>query len=247
MKASRETRRFFVQSLNSETVELSADEAHHAIDVLRLKDGAEVNLFDGVGGSADGTLRLHGRKQAEVHIFGRQKAKNRPEPLVNLAFAVPKGKRLDWLVEKATELGISRLSPVRFERSVATTAPSERWRRTCVAAAKQCGNNFLPEIAATKTLKNFLASTDAGIKILGHAGGNTAIPSVLNEWSAGKSIVILIGPEGGLTDDETTAAGEAGFAGVRLGNLTLRIETAAIAMLAAVNACCQEVFTNPQE
>jgi 16S rRNA (uracil1498-N3)-methyltransferase len=240
MKASREIRRFFGQSLNGETVELSADEAHHAIDVLRLKDGAEVNLFDGAGGSADGTLHLHGRKQAEVHILRRREVKNRPDPLVELAFAVPKGKRLDWLVEKATELGAARLTPVRFHRSVATTTPSERWRRTCIAAAKQSGNNFLPEIAETKTLKNFLASADAEIKILGHAGGEMAIPSVLNGWSAGKSIVILIGPEGGLTDDETTAAGEGGFASVRLGNLTLRIETAAIALLAAVNACCQE-------
>ncbi len=233
-------RRFFVESLVGETVELSADEAHHAIDVLRLKDGAEVNLFDGAGGSADGTLRLHGRKQADVHILRQQEAKNRPEPLVDLAFAIPKGKRLDWLLEKATELGAARLTPIIFHRSVATTAPSERWRRTCIAAAKQCRSNFLPEIAETKTLKNFLASTDADIKILGHAEGDTTIPSVLNGWSVGKSIVILIGPEGGLTDDETAAAGKSGFAGVRLGSLILRIETASIALLAAVKACCQK-------
>ncbi len=236
-------RRFFVESLavEGETVELSAIEAHHAIDVLRLKNGAEVTLFDGLGGSADGTLHLHGRKQAQVRISHRRENENRPEPRVELAFAVPKGKRLDWLVEKATELGAARLTPVIFHRSVATTTPSDRWRRTCVAAAKQSRNNFLPEIAETKTLENFLASTDAGIKILGHAEGEMTIPSILNGCSAGKDIIILIGPEGGLTGDETTAARKSGFANVRLGNLTLRIETAAVAMLAAVNACCQEL------
>ncbi|MCK4625374.1 MAG: 16S rRNA (uracil(1498)-N(3))-methyltransferase [Phycisphaerae bacterium] len=238
--SSNHLRRFFVQSLDGEAVELSADEAHHAIDVLRLKDGAEVNLFDGAGSIADGTLCLHGRKQADVHILRQREAKNRPEPLVELAFAVPKGKRLDWLLEKATELEAARLTPIIFHRSVATTAPSKRWRRTCITAAKQCGNNFLPEIAETKTLKKFLADADAEIKILGHTEGDTAIPSVLNGWSAGKEIVILIGPEGGLTDDETAAANKSGFANVGLGSLTLRIETAAIALLAAVNACCRE-------
>ncbi|MDY7009791.1 MAG: RsmE family RNA methyltransferase [Planctomycetota bacterium] len=240
MKVPRETPRFFVDSPDGETVELSAGETHHALNVLRLTDGAEVEVFDGAGGSADGILHIRSRKKVDVHILRRRRATDRPEPLVELAFAVPKGKRLDWLLEKTTELSAARLQPVIFERSVAKTAPSNRWRRTCIAAAKQCGNNFLPEIAEAKTLKNFLASTDADIKILGHAGGKMGIPTVMKEWSSGKRIVILIGPEGGLSGDETTAAGEGGFANISLGNLTLRIETAAITLLAAVNACCQE-------
>ncbi|MCD4700179.1 MAG: 16S rRNA (uracil(1498)-N(3))-methyltransferase [Phycisphaerae bacterium] len=240
MKVSRETRRFFVESLDGETVELSAVEAHHSLDVLRLTDGTEVEVFDGIGGSADGTLHLHSRKQAEVHILRRRRAQDRPEPLVELAFAVPKGKRLDWLLEKTTELGAARLIPVIFERSVAKTAPSNRWRRTCIAAAKQCGADFLPEIASARKLPDFLAETDADIRILGDAGGEMSIPIVIKKWSSGKRITVLIGPEGGLTDAEDTAAGEAGFLPVRLGNFTLRVETAAVALLAAVNACCQE-------
>ena len=242
MKAGREPRRFFVVSLDGEgeKVELSADESHHALDVLRLTDGAEVEVFDGAGNSADGTLRLHGRKKVDVHVLHRRKAEKHTEPLVELAFAVPKGKRLDWLVEKATELNAARLSPIIFKRSVAKTAPSSRWRKTCIAAAKQCGADFLPEIAAARKLSDFLAETDADIRILGDAGGEMSIPTAIKEWSPEKRIVILIGPEGGLTDDETAAAEQANFSPVRLGNLVLRVETAAVVMLAAINACCQK-------
>ncbi len=241
MKTSRETRRFFVESLDGETAELSAEETHHALDVLRLTDGAKVEVFDGAGGSAEGTLRLHGRKKVDVHILRRREAPNRPEPIVELAFAVPKGKRLDFLLEKATELGAARLMPVRFERSVATTTPSEKWRRTCIAAAKQCRADFLPEIASAKTLTDFLADVEADIKILGDIEGDLIIPAVLKQWSPGKRITILVGPEGGLTDDEIVATKQANFSPVRLGNLVLRIETAAVALLAAVKACCQDM------
>jgi len=240
MKTGREPRRFFVVSLAGEAVELSADESHHALDVLRLADGAEVEVFDGIGNSADGMLRLHGRKQVEVHILHRRKAEKHPEPLVELAFAVPKGKRLDWLLEKTTELGAARLCPIIFERSVAKTAPSSRWRSACIAATKQCGADFLPKIAEARKLTDFLADVEADIRILGDAGGEMNIPAAIKEWSPGKRIVILIGPEGGLTDDETAAAVRAGFSPVRLGNLVLRVETAAVALLAAVNACCQK-------
>ena len=206
MKTGRETRRFFVESLDGKVVELSAGETHHAIDVLRLADGAEVEVFDGAGGSADGILHLHGRKQAKVHILQQyRRAMERPEPVVELAFAVPKGKRLDWLLEKATELGAASLSPVLFHRSVATTAPSGRWLKTCIAATKQCRSNFLPEIAPARALSDFLAEVEADIRILGNASGEMSIPTAIKEWSSGKRIVILIGPEGGLTDDETAS------------------------------------------
>ncbi len=242
MKTGRETRRFFVESLEGESVELSAGETHHALDVLRLTDGAEVEVFDGSGSAADGILHQPGRKQVEVRILHRQKAKNRTEPVVELAFAVPKGKRLDWLVEKATELGAARLSPVLFEHSVVKPGKQSltRRRQTCIAAAKQCRNDFLPEIAPAKTLTDFLAASDADIRILGHAESNLGVPAVLKEWSPGRRIAILIGPEGGLTADEIAAANKVGFLSVRVGNLTLRIETAVVAILAAVNACCQK-------
>ncbi len=240
MKTGREPRRFFVESLAGETVELSADESHHALDVLRLTDGAEVEVFDGAGNSAEGTLRLHGRKKTDVHVLHRRKAEKHPEPLVELAFAVPKGKRLDWLLEKTTELGAARLQPVVFKRSVAKTAPSSRWRKTCIAAAKQCGADFLPDLAEAKKLPDFLAETDADIRILGDAGGEMSIPTAIKEWSSGKRIVILIGPEGGLTGDEADSIVRAAFSPVRLGNLVLRVETAAVALLAAINAYCRE-------
>lgn len=237
-------RRFFVESLETDRFELSADQAHHALNVLRLTDGAEVALFDGAGGVAEAVLRVCGRKRLEVHVLQRRQATERPEPLVELAFAIPKGKRLDWLLEKATELGAARLSPVVFERSVVIPTIGEearsRWRKTCIVAAKQCGAEFLPEITPARMLAEFLADVEADIRIRGDVAGDLTVPAALKDWSAGKRIVILIGPEGGFTAAEADAANDARFRHTRLGNLILRIETAAVALLAVVKACCQD-------
>ena len=236
----RATHRFFTPSLGGDAVELPASEAHHALHVLRLRAGDEVELFDGAGGVAWGALRPAGRKAAAVDVTGRQLVP-RPEPVVELGFASPKGKRLDWLIEKATELGAARLTPVVFSRSVAGRAePSqhalERLRAICIAAAKQCGASFLPEITGPVKLVDFLAAARAGVRILGAVEAKTSLPSALTGYRPGAGIGVLIGPEGGLTDAERAAAVDAGFVPVRLGDLTLRIETAAAALLVAVNA-----------
>jgi len=246
--------RFFVEAISADVVELPADQAHHATGVLRLKSGQEVEVFDGAGGAASGTLKVAGRGRVLVHIVSRHPAPTRPEPIVELAFAVPKGKRLDWLLEKATELGAARLVPVVFERSVARPEVSEhahgRWRGICIAAAKQCGLYFLPEIAAPVDLRAHIATVTAEIKLLGSAESACSVPQALSAWSAGKRpegtpaqhplrdlsrrVAILVGPEGGLTEPEQAQAQSAGFVPVRLGSLTLRVETAAIALLATV-------------
>lgn len=239
--------RFFVEAIPADVVELPADQAHHAAGVLRLRSGQEVEVFDGAGGAATGTLKVAGRGRVLVHIVSQHPAKPRPEPITELAFAVPKGKRLDWLLEKATELGAARLVPVVFERSVARPEVSEhahaRWRGICIAAAKQCGLDFLPEIAAPVDLRAHIATVTAEIKLLGSAESACSVPQALSAWSAGKRpegtplsgrVAILVGPEGGLTEPEQAQAQAAGFVPVRLGSLTLRVETAAIALLATV-------------
>ena len=261
--------RFFADNLNGPQVPLTDDEAHHATHVLRLGAGAEVELFDGSGRTARGRIIRAGRSKALVQIEHVNPAAPRPQPIIHLAFAVPKGKRLDWLLEKATELAAASLQPVRFQRSVAggglDGAGRRRWLAHCIAAAKQSGLNFLPEIRQPAGLNEFLAekpAEESTILLLGDVGED-AMPILWALRGAEKSairnpclppapacldpqggrgrqakseIVVLVGPEGGLTDSERRAALAAGFMPVRIGTTTLRTETAAVSLLAAAAA-----------
>jgi 16S rRNA (uracil1498-N3)-methyltransferase len=287
------SRRFFVDGLPAEAgaiVPLSPGEAHHAVHVLRLRAGAEVELFDGRGRRAEGVIARAGRSEAAAEVRRMLPPSPRPQPQVHLGFAVPKGKRLDWLLEKATELGAASLTPVRFERSVAGPAPlarrgrspaaqdpaaqraaaqspaaRERWLGHCIAAAKQCGLDFLPVIEDAAGLSEFLARQGGGaasegrvqaadrlhtlppplacgrLCLLGDAGP-AAVPlkDALAGWQAGREVCLLVGPEGGLTEAERAEALAAGCLPARLGATTLRIETAAVALLAAAIAICLE-------
>ena len=247
--------RFFVENLAEGEGRLPASEAHHAAHVLRLKPGDDVELFDGRGGAAGGRIVSVCRGEVALAV-GPVRRRDEPDGRrVHLAFAVPKGKRLDWLLEKATELAAASLQPVAFERSVAAgpagRAAWDRWRGHCVAAAKQCGLDRLPELHEPAPLPDFLAGCEAAVRLLGDADVGADPPArplarVLNapqsEFRNPNSVVphpesaisLLVGPEGGLTPEERPACVAAGFAPVRLGRTTLRIETAAVALLAAV-------------
>jgi 16S rRNA (uracil1498-N3)-methyltransferase len=114
-----------------------------------------------------------------------------------------------------------------------------RWRVICIAAAKQSGGEFLPEIAPPAPLAEFLAVQKADIRMVGAPAAERNIPSLLQQWTPGKSIAILIGPEGGLAENEAAQVQQGGFVPVRLGEFVLRVETAAVAILAATRMYCQ--------
>ena len=237
-------RRFFVEAVTEPSVKLPAGEARHASRVLRLKAGAAVELFDGRGGVAEGHLESIARDEAIVRVDSIRRAAGRDEPVVHLAFAVPKARRLDWLLEKACELGAASLRPVVFERSVSggdklSPAGRDRRRARCIAAAKQCGLDFLPDIHDSAALVDFIPTVSDCLAIVG-SGDATAqvLPAAIAQWRPGREICILVGPEGGLTETELDAATDAGFVPVRLGRATLRVETAVIALLAAATALC---------
>jgi 16S rRNA (uracil1498-N3)-methyltransferase len=217
---------------------LPETEAHHAAHVLRLKPGDAIELFDGSGGSASASVAAvkHGAVAVEIRQVYRRA--ERPAPVIRLAFAVPKGNRLDWLLEKAAELGVAALAPIRFERSVAGTgelssAKRRRWLGHCIAAAKQAGLDFLPAIEDLRTLDEFLAAAERP-GIYGDLSDHARPIAEVLEGHAPP--VIVIGPEGGLTDAERRALDAAAFIPVRLGPTTLHIETAALALTAAVIA-----------
>ena len=244
MEPSPSPRRFFALDLIGDVVALPAVEAHHAAKVLRLKAGAKVELFDGRGGRACGNIAECAKNCVDVAIAKRFAAAERPRPCIHLAFAIPKGKRLDWLLEKTTELGAASLQPVRFARSVAgdferfSTAKRDRWEAHGIAAAKQSGQCFLPEIRPPVDLKYFLSQEHEAQCLLGDTDCEAVSVAKLlpSPEKPNGDVLVLVGPEGGLTADERTEAMQAGFASVRLGCTTLRIETAAVALIAAILA-----------
>jgi 16S rRNA (uracil1498-N3)-methyltransferase len=243
--------RFFVEDLSAEVVSLPPGEAHHALNVMRLGAGAEVELFDGRGGLADGRIVEAKRGRVAVAVQTRSSLGPRLGPAVHLAFAVPKGKRLDWLLEKAAELGAASLRPIVFERSVAGSpagklpaATRERWLSHCIAAAKQSGLNWLPAIEDPAELGDMLTAGLLGAEgyfgIVGVLdGGARPLREVLSRCPHGRDVCLLVGPEGGMTHKEITDSVSTGFVPARLGRTILRVETAAIALLAATTAIAE--------
>lgn len=219
---------------------LPSGEVHHALHVLRLREGEEVEVFDGQGRQAVGRVARIGRNEATVQVPLPVQLSQRPTPRVHLAFALPKGERLDWLLEKATELGVASLWPVVCERSTvgreeASPAKRQRWLGHCISAAKQCGLDFLPELGEGRELEELLAQGPRGLGLVGDLSPRAR---KMREVVTARvdDLTLLVGPEGGLTDDELDRINRAGFASVRLGQTTLRVETAGVAMIAAVVA-----------
>jgi 16S rRNA (uracil1498-N3)-methyltransferase len=217
---------------------LTGSEAHHLIRVMRAKPGDRVVLFDGSGAEFPAEIVRAGRGGVEFHLLARHEVDRELPIEVTLGVAAPKGDRQKWLVEKATELGLRRVVPLRTARSVAAPGGQtlERWRRTVIEASKQCGRNRLMEIAESQDWDVFIDGTrDVPCKLLAHPhdGGRSVAASLAVRP---KRIVLAIGPEGGLTDDEVALALDAGWQPVDLGARTLRIETAAICLASLATA-----------
>ena len=210
---------------------LAGDEARHLVGVMRAETGDEVVLFDGSGAEFACRVLKVGKQQVELEIIERREVSRELSVAVTLAVALPKGERQKWLVEKATELGVTRIVPLTTQRGVAqpTDAALARLRRTVIEASKQCGRNRLLEIGSPADALQFFASAPtAALRLLAEPG---AAP--LGEVAARtQEIVAAVGPEGGLTPHERSAALAAGWQPVSLGPAILRVETAAIAIAA---------------
>ena len=214
---------------------LDGDAANHILRVLRLRPGDPLTLFDGSG--AEHAARIEEvRKSAVTVTLGDCSSPLRESPLrLTLAQGISRGERMDWVVQKSTELGVARIVPIQTERTVVKLDSQQsarklhHWRAIAIAACEQCGRNTLPELAAPQTLHDFLkdADTDATRLLLSPAGSLR-----IDELTpAAPRITVLIGPEGGLGEPEQRAALAAGFLAVRLGPRVLRTETAAVAAL----------------
>lgn len=216
-------------------VTLEGGVASHVTRVLRLRVGEALTVFNGSGGEyASRIEQAHGGRVTVA--IGEACAIERESPLtLTLAQGVSRGERMDLVVQKATELGMSALVPVLTERSVVRLAAQQadrrlnHWRAIAIAACEQSGRNRLPSIAPPVPLTDLLRSaSDGSTRLLLSPGATATLADVPRLVTA---VTVLIGPEGGLAEAEQQAAVAAGFSPVRLGPRVLRTETAAIAAL----------------
>jgi 16S rRNA (uracil1498-N3)-methyltransferase len=220
------------------TVSLAGDAANHVTRVLRLREGDALTLFDGRGGEY--SARIAGMQRGGVRVqLGEHSEIERESPLeLTLLQGIARGERMDLIVQKATELGATRIVTLMTERSVvrldATQAERKaaHWRAVAIAACEQCGRNRVPEIEAPADYAAGLRST-AALKLLLDP---TASQPMSRLGTDVRSIALLVGPEGGFTDLETELALRAGFEPRHMGPRVLRTETAAITALAALQA-----------
>lgn len=231
----RVTRVYVAAPLASGTrVTLEGSAASHVTRVLRLRVGETLTLFNGLGGEFAASIdKAHG---GEVTVaVGEHRPIERESPLtLTLAQGVSRGERMDLVVQKATELGVSRLVPVLTERSVVRldARQAERklshWRAIVTGACEQSGRNRLPELAPPLPLREFLREARGATRLLLSPAATSKIDALPRPVA---QVTVLIGPEGGLAEAEHEAATAAGFTAVRLGPRVLRTETAAIAAL----------------
>ena len=225
---------------------------HHLAVVLRLKCGDEVSAFDGKDNEhlcqieeiAKNKLTLIIRQTKTVSLSQGAMAGNRiaaaiSDKEITLACAIPKNVKMDYIIQKTTELGVSRIIPIRTKRTIVKIDPQKaadkhkRWQRIAQEASKQCKRIRFPLIDPVREFKDVLSEIsryDLAI-IPNLEKGNKAIANAVNAFK-GKSILFFIGPEGDFTPDEIASAREKGCVGVSLGDLVLKVDTAAIAVTA---------------
>ena len=233
------SRFFFPHSLPPQgTVALPEALAHHAAKVLRLRHGDAIVLFDGAGGEVAARLVAQGRSWfAEL---GAHSAPLRESPLaLTLVQALASGDKMDWIVQKAVELGAAALQPVQAERSVLRLAGEravrrvEHWRQVAVAACEQSGRNRVPQVGDIAPLRDWLGTAPAGQRLVLAPGEGLRLGELARPQGA---VELLVGPEGGWSEAELAACRAAGCVALSLGPRVLRTETAGLAALAAMQA-----------
>lgn len=235
-------RRFFLEEIDEKAAEaeLSGEEFTHLKRVLRLGPGDEAALFNGKGVELTARIESVGSSSARLSITGRSEAA-RESPLETVLLqALLKGDKPEFIVQKATELGVSAICFYSTERTVAKISEDNagkkllRWKRASIEAAKQCGRTVLPRITLAEDLKSAAASTDTELKLLlWERDGARPLKEVISGKKPG-SAAFLIGPEGGLSLDDARVAQNHGFKLVSMGPRILRAETAALAAATAL-------------
>jgi len=218
------------------TLELAPEASHHLSRVLRMQAGDALVLFNGEGGEYPATIAAIDKRSVTVATEQLIDTVLESPLKLHLGIAMSKGDRMDWIVQKATELGATRIVPLYSERvelklqGDRAEKKLEHWRGIAIAACEQCGRNVVPEIADVQPLAIWLEQTDADKKFVLHHRSETALDAAERPGS----VALLIGPEGGLSDVEIAAAERKGYESLRFGPRVLRTETAPLAAISVL-------------
>ena len=226
------------QPLSAGTIiTLEESPSRHISQVLRLLPGDRLNLFNGDGQEYDARIQCCSKQKVEVEIVSISKKDAEPPIQFTLALGISKGERVDYALQKAVELGISSFVPLFTERTV-VKLKGERldkrlnhWHKVAIAACEQSGRNTVPSVESAQKLDDWIANTEQKTRLILHPDATQSL-NMLPPPS--NSVLLLIGPEGGLSRNEITTAEAGGFTPVKLGPRILRTETAPIAALSAM-------------
>lgn len=225
---------FYQPDLTGESILLSEDESKHAIRVLRLSVGDRVEIVDGKGTRAVAEVRDDRPKRCAMQIISRKNESTERNFHLHVAVAPTKNiERIEWFIEKATEIGIDEITLLDCEHSERTTVKIDRLEKVAISAMKQSQQIWLPVIHEMKKFEDFIHGSNADVKVIAHCEEGSKNPiSAIN--LSGK-ILVLIGPEGDFSPGEIDAAINSGFVAVSLGETRLRTETAALYTVIAIH------------
>ncbi|MDV6032891.1 MAG: 16S rRNA (uracil(1498)-N(3))-methyltransferase [Phycisphaera sp. RhM] len=227
------TRRYYAPDLppSGGLVPLSDEEASHAARVMRAKVGDVITLFDGCGHESESTIVSIDKRKCAVEAAAAVAIDREPKCRTHLGIALPKPERCKEMIERLTELGVHRVTPLVCQRTQRPPTDSllTKLRRIVIESSKQCERNVLMQIDAPTSMEAFLAEPHTGVRWIAHPDGRP-IQSLAAEIDAATSATVLVGPEGGFSDEEVRSAIESGYDQVGLGARIYRVETAASVM-----------------
>ncbi len=233
--------RFYIEQISGDKAVITdADQVHHIRDVLRLKAGDTIVVFDSAGKEYQATIDSVSRKQVELNLTPLKARKSSTVRLA-VACAIPKAGRMDDIIDHLTQLGVERIIPMLTDRVVVKPdlvvreARLSRWQKIAQSSAQQCQRSNVPAISPVTDVKDIVKSArDFDLKLIPHLSDErTLIKDILTK-SRPKNIIVLIGPEGDFTPEEVSLALNNGFISVSLGDTVLRVATAAIAVTAYI-------------
>jgi len=231
------------KDLNTDSLEILGKEAHHIANVLRLKEGTTVGLFDGFGYKAIGSILSVTSDRVLVELTNDRVANTEPPVEITLYQALPKKDKLELIIQKATELGVTNIVPIITKRTIVnidgekSKKKVERWNKIAQEACKQSGRAYVPQISEPISFKNVFCDLKTELNLMPYeAETEKSLKQVLKSYTVSipRSIGIFIGPEGGWDKEEVSMAVDKGIIPVTLGPRILRTETASLAVLTLV-------------
>ncbi|WP_297095365.1 16S rRNA (uracil(1498)-N(3))-methyltransferase [uncultured Draconibacterium sp.] len=226
---------FYVPTISGAEVILDETESKHAVRVLRLKEGDEIELVDGKGGFFKARIQNANPKKCQLSIIDSQTEFGKKDFHLHIAIAPTKNiDRTEWFLEKCTEIGIDEVTPLLSEHSERKVIKPERLEKILVSAMKQSVKAYLPKLNELTKLSDLLEQATETKKFIAHCNEGEK-PHLKNEVNSGDNVLILIGPEGDFSPEEVELALENGFEAISLGNARLRTETAGVVACHIVN------------